>query len=242
MEDLTTTETSWFLTLTYDQIHIPVTSDYVPTLQRQRFQNWINATKRRTGPFQHYAVGEYGDDTMRPHYHMAIFPTQRSQIDDIADQWTYGNISCYPLIPQRARYLARYTAKKLTKADDSRLASCQEPEFRKSSTRPPLGLALARKIAAQYKKGIGKEIVRERGDIERTIRIAQKVYPIAPFLLDKIREELGIPTRHLDRQDHPGYNEWHALQEATWEPEIARFEETQYAEKEAINKTRRQAI
>ena len=241
MENLSSEE-GYFLTLTYENVHLPVIegSEYVPTLQRQRFQNWIKEAHRHAGPFRHYTVGELGDDTMRPHYHMAIFPSSRGQIGAIADFWSYGNHKVDPLNTQRAGYLARYTAKKLTSAKDKRLKSGQEPEFRTSSRRPALGVATALAIVDKYRQGAGKKILDQRGDVERNIRIAQKVYPIAPYLLTTIRKELGIPLLHRDRLNHPGYQEWHNNHEyAEYEPEIARAQEIQHAAKEKAVKLRK---
>ena len=232
MEQYTTTARSWFVTLTYSDEEVPVTTDYVQTLRKREFQAWRKETNRHVGGFRYYAVGEYGDNTLRPHYHMAVFPRHDSQIKLITDAWDKGFISCYELTPERARYLANYTTKKLTNSKDSRLEPGQEPEFRLGSTRPGLGSAFIEPICARYRDRSGKALLEQRGDIERTIRIAGRIYPIAPFILEKCRRELGIPTRHEDRMTHEGYQYYHQLEEAECDPiEFDKQELRRYAEK-----------
>ncbi len=214
MEQYSTPARCWFITLTYSDDHVPVTTDYVQTLQKRQFSTWLGNAYRDVGPFRFYAVGEYGDDTMRPHYHLALFPGTDCGPDPLTSRWKRGFHSAYELTPERARYLANYTTKKLTSDKDSRLAPGQEPEFRTSSRRPGLGHAFIGPIVSRYCQPSGKAILETRGDVERTIRIGGKVYPIAPYLLSKIREQLGIPRTHEERLTHPGYQQWNQSEEA----------------------------
>ena len=205
---------SWFVTLTYDDDNVPVTADHVPNLRRPEFEAWLKSTRRKAGPFRYYAVGEYGDRTLRPHYHMALFPASDRQASRILDCWQLGFTSSTEINAARARYLAQYTTKKLTSADDERLSEGQEPEFRTSSTHPGLGYAIVGPIVARYRTASGRKIIEERGDVERCIRIDAKVHPLGDYLLGKIRAELGIPLLHRERLNHEGYEEWHEIQEA----------------------------
>ena len=230
MEQLTCAQRSWFLTLTFNDDHVPVTPEYDQTLRKQEFLDWRKATARSIAPFRYYAVGEYGDLSGRPHYHVAVFPRDDSPIERITDAWEFGFTSAYELTDERARYLAQYTTKKLTKADDDRLLPGQEPEFRVSSRVPGLGAPCVPAIVSQYRTGAGAKIVAERGDVERNIRFAGKIYPIAPFILEKVRRELGIPVLHRDRLCHPGYYEWHQLQETEYCPATFLAEEDLRAE------------
>lgn len=225
MEQMATPWMSWFLTLTYDDEHVPVTPEYVPTLRKSEFQAWRKEAERKAGRFQYYAVGEYGENTLRPHYHMAVFPSFDSQVQVITDLWPYGFTSAYELIPERARYLAQYTTKKLTAHTDERLEEGQEPEFRTSSRQPAIGAAAITALVDRYSQGAGAEILESRGDVERSIRFDGRIYPIAPYILGKVRAELGIPARHEDRLCHPGYYEWHQTQEAENCPESFKGEE-----------------
>ena len=247
LEMSTTTSQCWFLTLSIENAHIPTIctaeGEYVQTVHKPQLKAYLARATQNAGPFRYYAVAEYGSDTMRAHYHMAIFPRNDAQIDIITDQWGLGNVETTPLGIERAAYLVGYALKKLTNPKDERLRSGQSPEWRESSRAPPLGYAAALAIADRYREGHGAKILAERGDVERTFRIARKVLPLAPQLLTVIRRQLGIPLLHRERLDHPGYQEWHGLQEsAEWEPEIANAEEIAFKAKKKANKLRGRAI
>ncbi len=213
MEYVTHPGSSHFVTLTYDDEHLPVTADHVPTLRKSKFTKWIENTARAAGAFRYYAVGEYGDDTLRPHYHLGLFSGSDSQAAAIINQWQNGFTSAFEFSAGRAAYLAKYSTKKLTSHTDSRLEANQEPEFRSSSRRPPLGVAFVPHIVRAYSTGAGAGVVAERGDIERTWRFGGKVYPIPRAILNRCRIALDIPTLHKDRLEHPGYENNYADRE-----------------------------
>lgn len=215
----------YFVTLTYNDDSIPVAHGpdgaAVQTLDKKRTLKWLNNCQSDLGSFRYYLVGEYGDTTGRPHYHMALFPTSDSQLGPILERWQdRGFTSHSEITTQRARYLARYTAKKLTAPNDPRLDG-REPEFRTSSRRPPLGAEFCDAIVNHYTKRQGAALIAEQGDIARTFRIDGQIYPIGDWALKKIRTELGIPTRHSDRLMHPNYEKYNPILEATCLPDEA---------------------
>lgn len=225
MEQAMTPWRSYFLTLTYNDKSIPLAQnpEYVQTLRKKPFLKWLDNQQAEIGAFRYYAVGEYGDRTRRPHYHMALFPSGDSQARLLLDAWQrkFGFTTARELDATTARYLANYTVKKLTRPDDVRLEENQEPEFRSSSRRPPLGHDFVRSLAARYKNGALRSILDERGDVEKCFRFDGIKYPIPDWCLTYLRRELGIPEREQDRLDHPGYLIHHPPQEAEQCPEKA---------------------
>lgn len=87
-------DTAYFLTITYDDAHVPVsyysdssTGEALPslTLRKRDFQLFMKRLrKRHVAPLRFFACGEYGDKTLRPHYHAIIFGLQ------LADLVPYG--------------------------------------------------------------------------------------------------------------------------------------------------------
>lgn len=239
METCTHPGTAWFLTLTYDDDHVPRTIDGIQTLDKKGSRIWIQNAMRDLGAFRYFLVGEYGDITLRPHLHLAVFPQSDSQVSALTRRWDKGHSSAYPLTPERAAYLAQYAAKKLTKDTDERLEPGQEPEFRTSSTRPPLAHAFVSVLVHAYSQGAGKALVEERGDVERSWRIGRRILPVPSYVLRETRRALGIPELHRDRLAHPGYYANRAAEEAaTWEPTIATIEEEQMNAKKKANQLR----
>ena len=127
MEWLETPEYCYFVTLTIapeHETHV-MSSDGTPvaTLEKAKFLKWLdNTIQKHTGPLRYYAIGEYGDYTLRPHYHLALFPKRSAQIKIFLNEWRLGFTQATELNHERARYLANYTTKKLTKDSDERLA------------------------------------------------------------------------------------------------------------------------
>ena len=58
-----------FLTLTYDDAHLP---NHGQLLKRD-LQLFFKRLRKQTGPFRYVACGEYGELKRRPHFHAAIF-------------------------------------------------------------------------------------------------------------------------------------------------------------------------
>lgn len=136
-------QSSYFVTLTYDDKNVPVT--YYPdldtgealpalTLVKSDLQLFMKRLRRRLEyhgrpPIRYYAVGEYGDQTHRPHYHLVIFglqlddlellkrsalgfPYYRSQL--IEDCWPNGYSMVCQVSWETCAYVARYCTKKLS--------------------------------------------------------------------------------------------------------------------------------
>ncbi len=213
---------AFFITLTYDDAHVPYCCDEsgtpIANLNKKSFLKWLDNAQTAVGPFRYYAIGEYGSYTFRPHYHLAVFPSQYCKVSELLAYWTKGFTSCTELNHARARYLANYTTKALTKATDERLQSHQEPEFRTSSRNPPLGATFVDLLAHHYTQGAAKRLLDSRGDVERNFRCDGKIYPLGNWALAKLRRLLSIPALHRDRiKANPNYLDFHECQEAECE-------------------------
>lgn len=128
---------SCFVTLTYDDDHVPSTgslekSEFSLFLKRLRKKfticcpqsngtSWCGAPVGRS--FRFFACGEYGEQSFRPHYHALFFglsfndlvPTQRKDLfrSQVLDSiWARG--ACYigHVTPSSAGYVAGYVNKK----------------------------------------------------------------------------------------------------------------------------------
>lgn len=238
MEWLECPQRCYFLTFTYADGYLPspeitTTIDGKTykqgTLEKQRFRQWIkNVQRNNVGPFRYYAVGEYGDARGRAHYHMAIFPQHPAQVHALKGLWTKGFVTADELTDKRARYLANYTAKKLTKSTDERLVPEQEPEFRISSRNPPLGAAFVERVIRYYQTPKGKKLLEDTGDVGRSFRVGGAIHPLGQWPLRKIREGLGIPQTHKGRaKANPAYLDHYPTGYAEWEPTEASAIEVQ---------------
>lgn len=114
---------SSFLTLTYDNEHLPSDGGI-------DYEHWRSFYKRCSAKglsFRYFHCGEYGDKYLRPHYHAAIFGTNwdsdREPVDGdtglycsptLTELWGKGNVMIGDLTFESAAYIARYVTKKVT--------------------------------------------------------------------------------------------------------------------------------
>lgn len=115
-----------FLTLTYDNDHLPING----TLKKDDLQKFFKRLRKHISPkkIRYYACGEYGDQNQRPHYHCLIFGytpsdgilTQHRPTSDLyySQQlhliWQKGLITYGQVTFESAAYVARYATKKIT--------------------------------------------------------------------------------------------------------------------------------
>jgi hypothetical protein len=66
---------SHFVTLTYDSFSIPISPNGYRTLKKKDFQDFMKRLRMMANfdGIKYYAVGEYGEKNLRPHYHAIIF-------------------------------------------------------------------------------------------------------------------------------------------------------------------------
>ena len=154
-----------FLTLTYDNQHLPIKSG-VPTLIKKDLQDFVKRLRRYLDyrglpPIRAYfAAGEYGKRTLRPHYHILILGWCPSDLQylhqtpagsdiyisgTVGKLWTAGIHSVGKLEFRSAAYCARYT-KKMVGVDDPRRAD----PFNLSSRNIPLSTGKQGALGAQW--------------------------------------------------------------------------------------------
>lgn len=154
---------SSFLTLTYDPLSIPEHG----SLQVRDLQLFLKRLRKSIQPkkVRFFACGEYGGQTLRPHYHVLLFghafpdqtlwrksktgfPLYRSS--ELEALWTLGNSEIGSVTRESGKYVAKYCLKKVmgppaedhyswTDPDTGEI-HVRKPEFATMSTRPGIGL------------------------------------------------------------------------------------------------------
>lgn len=138
-----------FLTLTYDEEHLPDDGG----LSLDDWQRFAKRLRKAIGPFRFLQCGEYGDLSNRPHHHVALFGHDFSQDRILLSgqgnrrlyrsplleaTWQAGECRIGSLTWQSAGYIARYVMKKLTGNEGVEEYGDLRPPFRTSSNRPGL--------------------------------------------------------------------------------------------------------
>lgn len=156
---------SMFITMTYNNDFVPANGSLEPrefTLFMKRLYQYFF---RKFGvKIRYYGCGEYGDQTLRPHYHVLVFGgrmpdmlryTQTEAGDVIYTSkaldviWGKGECKIGECNYKTAAYVARYVLKKVDGAkrdaghyctyDGDGVISERHPEFSRMSRRPGIG-------------------------------------------------------------------------------------------------------
>lgn len=78
---------AFFLTLTYDVDHVPITKNKFLTLKKHDLQCFIKRLRKmQKTKIIYFACGEYGGQKKRPHYHMILFNLEKDQY--AVEAWT----------------------------------------------------------------------------------------------------------------------------------------------------------
>ena len=210
-------EASCFATLTYSDDELPSGGNLDP----EHLKLFWKRLRKRLQPrrIRYFAVGEYGDDSWRPHYHAAVFGLSVLEAYHVEGAWGHGFIRLDELSPETAQYLCGYTVKKLTGKDDERLEG-RVPEFARMSNRPGIGADAAAIIAEQ----LDRNRIEKSGDVPGTVRMRGQERALGRYLVSKLRIARRYTEDEIqaikDQWSHARSLELHAL----LKDEIARGE------------------
>lgn len=171
-----------FVTLTYDPEHYPPDG----SLRKREVQLFLKKLRRRypARTIRFFAVGEYGDDTQRAHYHLCLFGIPMADEDTISECWDKGFIKVDELNAATAGYVSQYVIKKWTNPDDlhvRRLLKGRAPEFATMSLKPGIGAGAAKIVAGAI---AGKSV-----DIPTRLRVDGVLRPFGRYIKKAIIKE-----------------------------------------------------
>lgn len=218
MLEATQHEFSYFVTLTY-------APDFYPpggTLVLRHLQLFFKRFRKAIEPLhvRYYAVGEYGDRSSRPHYHLLLYgvPLEDHVFDRqdwrkcrcvLCASWDMGLCHTGRLEPDSVSYVVSYVVKRMTAKDDARLNG-RYPEFAVMSKMPvvpgtPGGIgagAIATMADALTSRG-GARAVSRTGNVPGNVRMDGKLHPLGRYLRTKLREATGIVKQKYYRGEEP---------------------------------------
>lgn len=193
---------SSFVTLTYDQGHLPQDG----TVDPRETRDWIKRIREAVRPrkIRYFLVGEYGDRTQRPHYHVALFGYRScvrgrtehrlarccQQCDLVRETWKRGGIDVGSVNMESAGYIGGYVTKKMTKKTDDRLNG-RHPEFARMSLKPGIGAEAMDKVKEVCQNAINKGMLDRDGDVPYSLNLGRGAFPLGRYLRRKLREKMG---------------------------------------------------
>lgn len=163
LQELKEAKNAFFVTLTYEDHNLPICQENMtPTLSKRDVQLFLKRLRKeltreiystldrtRIGseiedkpyPLRYFITGEYGPNTLRPHYHCILFnlpcDLTKGQLQTrnlIAKAWQQGQVDIGTVTPASIGYVTKYC---ITRHDESRLYV--EKPFSLMSRRPGIG-------------------------------------------------------------------------------------------------------
>lgn len=187
-----------FTTLTYSDEEVPTDGSLNP----RHTQLFLKRLRKRYAPakIRYFLVGEYGDETQRPHYHAALFGVPQCRYgrsrysrsrdrccavcDSVRDAWGFGHVFLGDLSKESAQYIAGYVTKKMTAKDDERLQG-RHPEYARMSLRPGIGQHAMHDLAdVLLRYGVGT-------DVPNALRHGPAQLPLGRYLQQQLRKMVG---------------------------------------------------
>lgn len=150
MHEASQHEKNCFITLTYDQEHLPPGN----TLDVSHWQKFVKRARKKMGSFRYYHCGEYGELLGRPHYHACLFGIDFKEdrypcgwsrentlyrSEELEELWTFGFSIIGEMTFRSAAYVARYVMKKVTGRDSEKEYGERKHPYTTMSRRPGLG-------------------------------------------------------------------------------------------------------
>jgi len=193
-----------FWTLTYDDEKLTFTDGGLPTLVRKDLTDFIKRLREDYRPLllRYFNVGEYGSQTERPHYHLALFnfppcafgSTRQKRsgnccpiCDRVRRIWGHGIIHSGKLETASAAYVAGYVTKKLTSKEDPRLKG-RAPEFASMSLRPGIGAGFMDEVAST----LLQHDLEQLPDVPSSLAHGGRNMPLGRYLTRRLRERVGM--------------------------------------------------
>lgn len=132
-------EDAVFITLTYDDEHLPLTKNCHMTLVKKDLQDFYKRLRYNLDSYKisHFSCGEYGDRYGRPHYHGIVFGLSREDQDVIDKSWKKGLTHVGNVNSKSIAYVAGYVQKKLYGKYADQFEGIQP--FSLCSSRPGIG-------------------------------------------------------------------------------------------------------
>lgn len=164
-EEIKSCDRSLFITLTYDNEHLPKNDKGQPIVYRKDVTNFIKRLRKRVSKYlnvRYFGCAEYGDAFKRPHYHLILFISYKKEFYELSKQQrvaflSYNNTSeiirtAWSLYDEPIGFIqlrevrdsdVKYTAKYVVKDMEKEYPA---PTFNMMSTKPFIGYAYVDKM------------------------------------------------------------------------------------------------
>lgn len=145
--EMRSSSSSSFITLTYDEEHVPKTAEGLMTLCKRDVQLFMKKLRKLT-PCRYYLVGEYGGQTERPHYHIIAFNVDPVLFPRLSQIWGKGMVDVGTVTGASIAYVVGYVVRRFE------TFAGREKQFALMSRRPGIGAQYVDDMRAWHKRGL----------------------------------------------------------------------------------------
>lgn len=111
-KELDVATSAYFITLTYDDDHLPHSDCGAPVVCKKDVQLFFKRFRKKLYPvkIRYFLVSEYGENTHRPHYHLILFNFPRSLDLSVFlnKSWIYGHCHVGSVTSASIHYVTKY--------------------------------------------------------------------------------------------------------------------------------------
>lgn len=214
-------EDNSFLTLTYTDDKLPPGDSLDP----RALTLFIKRLRQKSAlQVRYFGCGEYGEQSGRPHYHLALFnypnctyglTRQRSHgccpnCDLLSTTWGHGQIMLGTLTAESSAYVAGYVSKKYTHAQnyENRVAP-----FARMSLRPAIGLGMMHELASTL---LQHKLDERMIDVPISLQHGSKQWPLGRYLRRKLRTYIGRSPNAPDAVLQEQETELQTMRDTAW--------------------------
>jgi hypothetical protein len=216
-----------FITLTYDNDHIPPGASLQPEDLRLFLHRFRKRIQRSGLPkIRYFAIGEYGTQTERPHYHLIVYNygclsktryvsgshCNCVYCDILRKSWSSGHVALGTVESDSIDYVCDHNLKTvvvdgkaimgLTDLNDPFVVKWlkgRHPEFRRMSNRPGIGGLALEQLCQNYFTRDFARFLSTTGDVPSQFVVGGRVIPIGRYIREGLRKMYGFPMRRTPK-------------------------------------------
>lgn len=209
MQEWRVSKGSAFITLTYANPKLTWRSGK-PQLVKEDLRNWFKKLRKayfkrkpkewcKANRIRYYAVGEYGSETYRPHYHVILFGDVSEEI--IRKTWDKGQVHIGKLTLASCGYCTKY----VINSKEAAMREGRTPPFQVMSRKPGIGNAYLTPEMIAWHKADRRNYMDVQGDKRHLPRYyKEKIFS----KIDRVRIANRAVRDSIDRERKLLYQIW----------------------------------
>ncbi len=202
-----------FVTLTYDDEHLPRNRFGIPVLDPEelkkflkRFRSFVERNVKKSS-VRFFAVGEYGSETLRPHYHLLLFNYPPCDLQWVLEKtWPHGFSYTGDVTDGSINYVCKYCLAGAVIPDVIQAFKDYEVPlpFMRCSRRPAIGRCYLTPEAVEYHQNL---------DTLSTV-VDGYTTPLPRYFRDKIFSETDLERLNsgvqsdMQKRFHEKFDKW----------------------------------